>query len=56
MFKDQDDLPESSPLKNINIEKSTKEVITLKSKQEKILMEITYLLEKYLTNLKEENT
>ena len=46
MFKDQDDLPESSPLKNINIEKSTKEVITLKSKQEKILKEITSLLGK----------
>ncbi len=46
MFENQDDLPDSSPLKNIKISDLEIDITLLKNKQDKILKEITSLLGK----------
>jgi tetrahydromethanopterin S-methyltransferase subunit G len=46
MFETQDELPESSPLKNIDINDLKKEITVLDKNRENILKEITSLLGK----------
>ncbi|MDA9675410.1 PD-(D/E)XK nuclease family protein [Candidatus Actinomarina] len=46
MFENQDELPDSSPLKNININELKEEIFSLEEQKEKILKEINLLLGK----------
>ena len=46
MFENQDELPDSSPLKNININELKDEIFSLEGEKERILTDINSLLGK----------
>ena len=46
MFENQDELPDSSPLKNININELKEEIFSLEGEKERILTDINSLLGK----------
>ena len=46
MFENQDELPDSSPLKNININELKEEISSLEVEKERILTDINMLLGK----------
>ena len=46
MFENQDELPDSSPLKNININELKEKIFSLEGEKERILTDINSLLGK----------